>query len=200
MADYPDDEFDNLESTDRRGAHRRGGGPLSQGAAVALITVLAIVALLLVVGAVRIVGLSSGNPEDQIAQTPGAEDSAPADGDSGDDQSSAPSSDSSQSASDVDKSGVSVGVYNASGKSGAAARYSKALKDDGWEIGKSGNYSYAGNTSVVFYDRDSHKEAAQAIADQMGVSDVKQSSKFSVDIALVLCADIADKTPSASKN
>ncbi|MYM20707.1 hypothetical protein GSY69_12245 [Brevibacterium sp. 5221] len=205
MAEYPEDEFDRVESTDRRGAHRRSGGPLSQGAAVALVSVLALVALLLVVGVVRIVTSSTADPEDLVSGgssqqaddgasdsgTQGAGDSTQGAGDA-----SAQPTDGSTDGAAVDKSGITVGIYNASGKTGLAKRYRTALEDDGWKVGKSGNYSYSGSTSVVFYDTDAHKPAAQALAQKAGAKDIKQSSKFSVDVALVLCSDLADKDPS----
>lgn len=197
MAQYPDDEFDHIEKSDRRGAHRAAGGPISQGAAVALISVLAIVALLLVVGAVRIISQSGTNPEDQVAASAGDDEgtSQTAQASSSAKPSETGSSDSSGDS--VDKSGLTVGIYNASGTTGAAAKYSSALKDSGWTIGKSGNYSYSGSTSVIFYSKNSQEDAAKALAKEVGAESVKKSSRFSVDLALVLCSDLSDKTPSS---
>ncbi|MFF0817355.1 LytR C-terminal domain-containing protein [Rhodococcus sp. NPDC003318] len=81
---------------------------------------------------------------------------------------------SSQSASSgtVDRSSVSVRVFNNSTVSGLAAETASTLESGGWTVSETGNYS-TGNVSrtTVYYSAGSaaEKQAAQEIADELGI-------------------------------
>ncbi|TQF69363.1 LytR family transcriptional regulator [Rhodococcus spelaei] len=77
------------------------------------------------------------------------------------------------SASTVDKSAVSVRVFNNSTVSGLAAQTASTLESDGWTVSETGNYS-TGNVAktTVFYSTSSaaEKQAAVEIASKLGVT------------------------------
>ncbi|MCQ9369076.1 LytR C-terminal domain-containing protein [Brevibacterium sp. 50QC2O2] len=203
---YPEDEFDNLQPVSKKGAHRRPAGPLSQGAAITLVTVLAIVALLLVGGTINIIKRSAGDPETVAEQGAAADATQGDDGKDGDGKdeksqggsaSSAPTSGESSEPtatgdSDVDKSDIEVGVFNASGKTGAAAKLKSTLENRGWTVTSTGNQSSASKSTTVYYKESSNEEAAQTLAEEIGATETKQSTRFSTDLAVLLCTDLAE--------
>ena len=172
---YPYDEFDSIEPSGRKGAHRRQEGGLSQTAAVSLIAVLAIVAALLVFGAIRIIGSSTVDPETQVAETqaPAAEDTP------------------EPTAEPVDKT-ASVTVLNASGVSGAAKKFADAIEADGWTLKTTGNASSPLTETVVYYSDPELEAQAQAVADLIGAQNIEESSEYTGDLTVLLCSDIAN--------
>jgi len=71
----------------------------------------------------------------------------------------------------VDKS-VPVRVFNNSTVSGLAAKTADELTSTGWNVSETGNYSYGQiqNTTVYYGNTAAEKQAAQAIAAELGVS------------------------------
>lgn len=181
MAQYPRDEFDDLQPTGRKGAHRRGG-PISQGGAFALIAVLALAALLVVFGAFNIIRQSTSNPEEVVAETEApAEESEPSD---------EPTDDP---AVDVVDKTAEVHVLNGSGVTGAAAKFREHLEMNGWNVAEVGNYSTSETTSAVYYSDDEFEMQAGALAAELGVETVESSTEFPGQVTLLITSDIADK-------
>jgi hypothetical protein len=182
MARYPKDEFDDIPSVQRRGAHRRTGGTRSQAGAITLISVLAIAALLLVLGAVNIIRSSTQDPEQQVAEPEAtAEETVEP----------TPTEDPVEA---VEKT-ASVTVLNASGVSGVGGRFGEAVEGAGWELALVGNYSTPDSVSSVHYSDAEFEAEARAVADLLGIEDVEESSEFQGDITVVVCSDIAESDP-----
>ena len=70
----------------------------------------------------------------------------------------------------VDKS-VPVRVFNNSTVSGLAAQTANELTSTGWNVSETGNYSYGliRSTTVYYGNSASEKQAAEAVAAQLGV-------------------------------
>ncbi|GAA4487121.1 hypothetical protein GCM10023094_44990 [Rhodococcus olei] len=73
----------------------------------------------------------------------------------------------------VDRAAVPVRVFNNSTVSGLAAQTAGTLESRGWTVSETGNYS-SGNVAktTAFYSANSaqEKQAAQAIASELGIS------------------------------
>lgn len=180
MAEYPRDEFDDLQPTGRKGAHRRGG-PVSQGGAIALIAVLAIAALLVVFGAFNIIRQSASNPEDNVAETPTASGEA------------SPTEEAADPAVDVVDKTAEVEVLNGSGVTGAAAKFREHLESNGWNVTDVGNHSTSKSTSAVYYSDEAYEMQAGALAAEIGVETVEKSAEFPSQVTLLITSDIAEK-------
>ncbi|WP_309132260.1 LytR C-terminal domain-containing protein [Brevibacterium sp.] len=176
------DEFDDVQPGRRSGAHRQEAAAKSNVGAIALVIVLALVAVLLVVAAINIITSSMRDPEADVAE-PAPTTSAEA----------TPSPTESE-VSVVDAS-LKVDVLNASGVSGAASKFSKAVEKKGWEIGTVGNHSTDRTDSVVYYQDKSNAAQAQLVADSLGIETTEQSNEFSSDLSVVICSDIARRGP-----
>ncbi|WP_349828308.1 LytR C-terminal domain-containing protein [Brevibacterium litoralis] len=185
MSEYPTDEFDRLEPSERRGAHRRTSGPSSQAGAVALVVVLALAAILLVVGAVNIIQRSTSDPADVIAEeSSGAEATA----EPTEVESSAPA---------IDKT-ATVSVLNASGVSGAGADFETAVADRDWEVVEVGNHSTPDSETFVYYSDPEFEAQATLLAEEIGAAGAEESTDFTTaDLTIVLCSDIANDPPAA---
>ena len=179
MAKYPRDEFDDLQPTGRKGAHRRGG-PISQGGAIALIAVLAIAALLVVFGAFNIIRQSASNPEENVAESPAATEEAE------------PTEETSEPTVDVVDKTAEVHVLNGSGVTGAAAKFREHLESSGWNVTSVGNHSTNESSSVVYYSDDEYEMQAGALAAELGVETVEKSAEFPGQVTLLITSDIAD--------
>lgn len=189
MADYPRDEFDDLQATGRKGAHRRDGGPTSQAAALALIAILAIAALLLVFGAINIIRTSAGDPEQKVAEpTATAEPSGEATPEE-------PSVDI-----DAMEKTAAVAVLNASGVSGAGSAFGAAVEGAGWTLAQVGNHATSDTVSSIHYSDPELEAEALALAELLGISEVEESEEFTDDITVVLCSDIANDPPPAGES
>ena len=179
MAKYPRDEFDDLQPTGRKGAHRRGG-PISQGGAIALIAVLAIAALLVVFGAFNIIRQSASNPEENVAEPPAATEEAE------------PTEETSDPAVDVVDKTAEVHVLNGSGVTGAAAKFREHLVSNGWNVTDVGNHATNESSSAVYYSDDEYEMQAGALAAELGVETVEKSTEFPGQVTLLITSDIAD--------
>lgn len=187
--EYPVDEFDDLTPASKKGAHRKPSGPLSQGAAIALVTVLAIVALVLVAGTVNIIQRSSTNPEkqDDAAQVQESDVAG------GTPTPKAKKSSKAVDAAPVKRGDFDVHVLNASNKTGAAASLKDKLEGKGWNVTDTANESDSSKTTTVFYSQKDNKAAAAKLAQDIGgkPTDIKQSDRYDVDLAVLLCSDLA---------
>lgn len=179
------DEFDEIETGRRSGAHRQDSAAQSNVGAIALVIILALVAVLLVVAAINIITSSMKNPESDVA-------------DSGSDKSASASPSPSESEVSVADSSLDVDVLNGSGVSGVAQDFSEAVEEKGWSIGQVGNYSTALTVSTVYYSGDDNASQAKMVADALGIEATEASTDFDADITVVICSDIADRGPEPS--
>ncbi|SMY11680.1 LytR C-terminal domain-containing protein [Brevibacterium jeotgali] len=186
MASYPEDEFDRLPPTGRRGAHRKETGAGMRGAYV-VIAVAAVVAVLLVIGVFNIIRTSFKDPEDQVAEPPVAEETESPGEESAEE--------TDEAAPEVDKSEVSVAVYNGSGVNGAGARFSEAVEANGWPLEETATYATPDTTSTVFYASSDHEDHAAALAAELGIEQVEESADFTADVTAVITSDIAEQGP-----
>jgi hypothetical protein len=69
-----------------------------------------------------------------------------------------------------------VTVLNATKRSGMAAGAANKLKNAGWTIRSTGNYSAGVDVTTVFYGRSSLKATADAVAEDLGGSAVSRES------------------------
>lgn len=179
------DEFDEIETGRRSGAHRQDSSAQSNVGAIALVIILALVAVLLVVAAINIITSSMKDPESDVA-------------DSGSDKTSSASPSPSESEVSVADSSLKVDVLNGSGVSGVAKKFSEAVEEKGWDIGQVGNYSTGLNESTVYYSDESNKSQAKMVADALGIEATEASTDFDADITVVICSDIAERGPEPS--
>lgn len=188
MASYPEDEFDRLPPTGRRGAHRKETGAGMRGAYV-VIAVAAVVAVLLVIGVFNIIRTSFKDPEDQVAEPPAAEETQSPGEESEETEDAAP---------EVDKGEVAVAIYNGSGVDGAGAVFSEAAEANGWTLAETATYATPDSTSTVFYTSPDHEDHARALAAELGIEQVEESAEFTADVTAVITSDIAEQGPPGS--
>lgn len=186
MPTYPEDEFDRLPPTGRRGAHRRDDGIGKRGAYV-LIGVVAVIAILLVVGVFNIIRTSFTDPEEQVAEPPAAEQTESPDED--------PTEDADDSVAAIDREAVVVAVFNGSGVTGAGAAFAEATEANGWIVDEVGNYQTADSASTVYYSTADQEVQAAALADELGIEQIEESADFSADLTVVVASDIAEQGP-----
>jgi biopolymer transport protein ExbD len=186
MPTYPEDEFDRLPPTGRRGAHRQES-TLSQRSAYVLIAIVAIVAVLLVVGVVNIIRTSFHDPEEQVQEPPAAtETDSP--GEDGTDE-------GEDATAEVDKESVVVSIQNISGVNGAAAAFQEAIEANGWTVQDVGTLSSPESVSTVYYSAREHEAQAAALAEELGVEQTEESAEYPGDLTLVLASDLAADGP-----
>ncbi|SMY00781.1 MULTISPECIES: LytR C-terminal domain-containing protein [unclassified Brevibacterium] len=181
------DEFDEIETGRRSGAHRLDSSAQSNVGAIALVIILALVAVLLVVAAINIITSSMKDPESNV-------------GESGSDKTASASPSPSESEVSVADSSLKVDVLNGSGVSGVAKKFSEAVEEKGWGIGQVGNYSTGLNVSTVYYSDEANKAQAKMVADALGIEATEASTDFDADITVVICSDIAERGPEPSKS
>ncbi|WP_426565583.1 LytR C-terminal domain-containing protein [Angustibacter sp. McL0619] len=103
---------------------------------------------------------------------------------------STPEDTSTSAAPTVDHS-QPVSVLNATKRSGLAAGAAAKLKNAGWTIRSTGNYSAGVDVTTVFYGRASLQATADAVAEDLGGSAVsRESADFGSNrVTAVLGAD-----------
>lgn len=180
------DEFDEIETGRRSGAHRQESAAQSNVGAIALVIILALVAVLLVVAAINIITSSMKDPEANVA-------------DSGSDKAASASPSPSESEVSVADSSLKVDVLNGSGVSGVAKKFSEAVEEKGWGLGEVGNYSTGLTDSTVYYSDEANASQAKMVADALGIEAVESSTDFDTDITVVICSDIAERGPEPSE-
>jgi hypothetical protein len=181
-----DDRFVAPLEPSRRGAHRARMSPL-----VAALPVVAVVTV--VVAAVALAwtlfggGLFGGGGDEASS---GAVTTAAA----GPSTTGAPSTTAAEPTSDppveVDRTQAVI-VLNSTRVSGLAKKATTELKGKGWSGAK---FSYAEaearETTAIYYATDEQKDAADALAEDLGVGEVEQSASMATDgITVVLGTD-----------
>jgi hypothetical protein len=214
MSNYPRDEFDRVpESSSRQGVHRARLEPPKSGGLALLITIGAIV---LLIGAAAYfllpnLGFSGdtepaatetsqqaeeGTAEDpatdgetaETAEASGTGDEAPG-GAAAPTASAAPTSATptpSPESAAVDKS-TGVVVLNATSVPGLAGSVTNRLSTDGWAVTFTGNWSGQPQpSSVIFYNGEEQLANAQALAAQLGIGRLVNTSALGQPLTVVL--------------
>lgn len=175
-------EVETGSDSPRSGAHRERRGSATPAGSVAFIVILALVAVVMIVGVFNIIRLSTMDPENSVAEPPAETSSAPAD--------ATPSA----TPAEVEKTATVV-VLNGTGTRGLAAQFAETLQSDGWQVAETGNYSTAESKSTVFYSKEEFKAQAEALAETIGAPGTELSQEFPTDITVVICSDLADSQP-----
>lgn len=86
----------------------------------------------------------------------------------------------------VDKT-VPVAIYNATGTSGLAARYSNAVITNGWTVSASANWAgQPQRSSVIFYQDATQAANAQELAALLGIPTVVETADLGLPLTVVL--------------
>lgn len=211
MTEHPRDEFDRVpETSERQGVHRERLIPAGSSGLALKITV-GILALLIGLGAyfilprLGIVGGDTAAPP-AAAGSPSQESGAPSasaapagsatPGDGATDGSS-PTAAAGASASPTDNDEVdgvdgvdrtqTVNILNGTGSPGLASVAAGRLAEEGWGSVLPGNWAGAPvDTSVVFYNGEEQRVVAEAVAEDLGITDLVDSADVSPDVSVVL--------------
>ncbi|MFJ6001548.1 LytR C-terminal domain-containing protein [Arthrobacter sp. NPDC092385] len=205
MTDYARDEFDKVpESSARQGTHRERLIPARSSGLGLKITVGAL-ALLIGLGAYFILprlGIaggggesaaapsdiaSSAGPSQDEAESPAPTATSEATGEAGDDESAdAEATSSTDRADDLDRT-QTVNVLNGTGAPGLASVAAGRLASAGWSSALPGNWAGTPlDASVVFYNGEAQRAAAEAVAEDLGITNLIDSPDVSQDISVVL--------------
>lgn len=201
--EYPRDEFDDLPASRRVGAHRaaqRGGRSVRIVLGAVLVTAVIIAA---VYGLLQI--SRSGSVFDDYTAAPAASDSAsatPGETTSSEPEASEPaetsaapepSSASPSPSATVNAKSLQVTVYNgctgSSCRSGTAAQVASDLTSSGWTVAGTANAPSSlrpGQNSVVYYTNSRYQDAAQQLAQELGIASVRAGSGLSTPLTVVL--------------
>jgi hypothetical protein len=197
MSTYPRDEFDKVpENSSRHGVHRTSIAPAGKN----LLPLMAFGVLALLVGLVAFFVLPKAgvapaakqNPA-AVATTGSAAASSPAPASASPSASATPTATAAPTtaaptvpAAVVDKS-VPVQVFNASGISGLAAKYSSIISGAGWGVNQTANWNGAPQpSSVVFYNGPAQKANADSLATLLGIPRVVDTAELAIPLAVVL--------------
>lgn len=176
---YPPDQFDE-EATEvaYHGAHRAEESFWRQNLVYLIIIAVAVVVLLVLLFTIGGLGKSG----DDRAESPTTAASSPDDSSKSEDASDGGGD--SEEQGEPDKS-TPVLVMNAGGISGMAGTWEKNLSDSGWTKVGIGTADNVQQESVVFYRDDKDKASAQALADEVGAGDARQSDEYDNRITFV---------------
>lgn len=133
---------------------------------------MVLIALAIVFGGLGALSLSKSDSGESSAPASGAPSVAPGTGGANTpDGSAAAQTPATASAGNMDKS-VPVRVLNNSSVTGLAAETASTLEESGWTIAETGNYSEGEipKTTVYYGNSSSERQAATAIAAELGVS------------------------------
>lgn len=215
MSKYPRDEFDKIpESSARQGVHRARLELGRQRSGLAWISAFAVLALL--VGAFSFfvlptLGIGPGGAAPSSAQEPAPEstapqsaaaesaaagsgaaatESAPAAPAAPVPETSVPQEPASESAAPteaaVDKT-RSVRVLNGTGRSGLAGSVAQKLRNNGWAIRSTDNWT--GNSlsgSVIYYPQENRRANAEAVGELLGITNIVQNANVSSFVTVVV--------------
>jgi hypothetical protein len=95
---------------------------------------------------------------------------------------------------------VRVEVLNGGGRSGAAREATEQLRDRGFDVVYFGNAADFGRDSSVVLDRIGAMEPARAVADALGIRNVRSEpdSNLYLDVSVVLGAEWEPSTPESA--
>jgi hypothetical protein len=198
MTDHPRDEFDAVpEASARQGVHRERLLP-ARSSGLALKITVGVLALLIGLGAYFILprlgfpggsdaasgpAVTSEAPDTTAAPTGGASDD-PEDGAT--DEPDAGASSDAEAPDGTDRA-QTVNVLNATGAPGLASVAAGRLAAEGWTSAIPGNWAGAPvDASVVFYNGEAQRSDAEAVAADLGITDLIDTAEVSPDISVVL--------------
>jgi len=197
MTEHPRDEFDRVpEASARQGVHRERLIPAGSSGLGLKITV-GVLALLIGLGAYFLLprlGLAGGGGAAASATgqstASGPASDPTADDDASTDATEEPSSDDTAPDEDeVDDSdrAQTVNVLNGTGAPGLASVAAGRLASAGWTSALPGNWAGAPvDASVVFYNGEAQRAGAEAVAEDLGITNLVDSADVSPDISVVL--------------
>ena len=201
MTDHPRDEFDKVpESSARQGVHRQRLIPAGLNGLALKITV-GVLALLIGVGAYFILprlgfvvggdgsaaALSGTASSTAEAQDASAEPSTSAGSTSDAEDEAGAEATSTRDADDETDRAQTVNVLNATGAPGQASVAAARLAAEGWTSALPGNWTGAPQgVSVIFYNGEAQRAAAEAVAADLGITNLVDSPEISPDISVVL--------------
>ncbi|MGO2542580.1 MAG: LytR C-terminal domain-containing protein [Specibacter sp.] len=192
MSKYPRDEFDAVEeSSARHGVHRTSMGPQRRSLMPLMIVGIAVLCVgLLAFFIVPKVLNNTTTPQAAVNSS-----SAPATTPAADIPTEAPTT-APEAAPEptpeptpdsvVDKS-APVAIFNATGISGLAARYSGLVTTDGWSVSQSSNWAgQPQTTSVIFYNGVEQKANADELGALLNIVTMVDTAELGIPLAVVL--------------
>ncbi|MUK02527.1 LytR family transcriptional regulator [Vibrio cholerae] len=209
MTDHPRDEFDKVpESSARQGVHRERVNP-ARSSGLGLKITVGVLALLIGLGAYFILprlglgqgdgGASGAAPTPAVTQTSGTSAEPSATSGSSDDATDTAGPDAgatgeaeaTPSADDAAAGGPdrtqTVNVLNGTGSPGLASVAAGRLASAGWSSALPGNWAGAPlDASVVFYNGEAQRSGAEAVAEDLGITNLIDSPDISAEISVVL--------------
>lgn len=196
MTDRPRDEFDDVpEASARQGVHRERLIPARSESLGLKITVV-ILALLLALGTYFILprldltgesdddaAPSSSTSSPVASASPGESDAAGPD----DAEASASATVDDDADADVVDRSQTVNVLNGTGTPGLASVAVNQLETAGWTSVLPGNWAGAPvDASVVFYNCEVQRASAEAVAEDLDITNLVDTVEVSADISVVL--------------
>ncbi|MHA7286408.1 LytR C-terminal domain-containing protein [Arthrobacter sp. MDT3-44] len=194
MTEHPRDEFDRVpEAPVRQGVHRERLIPAGSSGLALKITV-GVLALLIGLGSYFILprlGLAGGGAAasatgSSTASGPASDPTA--NDDAGTDATGEPSPDGTaqDEVDDADRA-QTVNVLNGTGAPGLASVAAGRLASAGWTSALPGNWAGAPvDASVVFYNGEAQRAGAEAVAEDLGITNLVDSADVSPAISVVL--------------
>ncbi len=207
MTDHPRDEFDKVpEASARQGVHRERLIPARSGGLGLKITV-GVLALLIGLGAYFLLprlGFTGGDGATAVLPTSAPSAAATQDDEASDGPSASAGATEDADAEATDEPGSettstagtdgeepdlaqTVNVLNGTGSPGLASVAAARLASEGWVSVLPGNWAGAPlDTSVVFYNGEEQRAAAESVAEDLGIGDLADSPGISPYISVVL--------------
>lgn len=177
---FPPDRFDDeADSVSFHGAHRAEEPFWRQNLLYIIIIGAALVMLIVLL---FLIG-GRGGDGDERAQDP----TTPAASETSD----APAEETTEEeapAAEADRS-IPIQVVNAGGINGLAGKWQSTLEDSKWEKVNVGTADHVQQEPVVFYRDEADAETAQALADEVGAGEARQSDEYEARITYVAVSD-----------
>lgn len=180
MAEYEHDEFDDVpvDST-RRGAYR-GETPEKSGGFKHLAAVIVAGVCALVIGGVFfLLSPKLASPDSAGSSSSSSSQS------STDSSSSGASSDSGGTDTQPDPA-TTLAVYNDGSVEGTATDAAGTLTDAGWKVSDVSNWDGQGQSASSVYYGQGHEDQAKAVAQKLGIEDVKEATGQGFQVVVVL--------------
>ncbi len=181
---YPPDRFDDeADAVSFHGAHRAELPFWREN--LLYIIIIGAAAVLLVVLLFVIGGMGGGGDERAADPTTASEETTAA-------EESAEESASEEPAAEADKS-TPVLVVNAGAINGLAGTWQSVLEDGGWEDVSVATADNPQQEPVVFYRSEEDKATAQALADEVGAGEARQSDEYDAAVTFVAVSEPDDQ-------
>jgi Na+-transporting methylmalonyl-CoA/oxaloacetate decarboxylase gamma subunit len=179
---YPPDRFDDeADAVTFHGAHR-AELPFWRENLLYIIIIGAAVVMLVVL--LFVIGGMGGNGDDRAADPTSASESA---------ESEAPAEESAseEPAAEPDLS-VPVQVINAGSINGLAGTWQEQLEGEGWEDVSIATADSPQQEPVVFYRDEADQATAQALAEQVGAGEARQSDEYESPLTFIAVTEPGD--------